>query len=84
MSVKIVLYSKSHCPYCVYAANLLNDLNLSFEEVKLKNDYEAIQALVERTGMRTLPQIFINDQLIGGYDDLKGLHDSGELSKMVS
>ncbi len=77
MTIKI--YTKNHCPYCGYAKNLLDSLGYSFEEIPLGDDRDAIMSLVQDTGMKTLPQIFINNKLIGGYDDLKSLVDSGRL-----
>lgn len=80
----IKVYTKDHCPYCVYAKDLLKSLNLPFEEIPLGSDHTAIMDLVAKTGMRTLPQIFINDELIGGYTDLKSLVDSGKIDDVES
>lgn len=66
------------------AKRLLGSLGLDFEEIDLKSDQEAIMALVQKTGMRTLPQIFVEDKLIGGYDDLKSIVDSGKLSEILT
>ncbi|MEC7030691.1 MAG: glutaredoxin domain-containing protein [Pseudomonadota bacterium] len=82
MTIKI--YTKDHCPYCGYAKRLLDSLEQKYEEIPLRSDREAIMALVDKTGMKTLPQIFIHNELIGGYDDLKSLVDSGKLDDVLS
>ena len=63
---------------------LLESKSIEFSEVKYGNDIERIQELAKKTGMRTMPQIFIDEKLIGGYDDLKSLDDKGLLDQMLS
>ena len=82
MTIKV--YTKDHCPYCTYAKGLLSSLGYSYEEIALGSDRKAIMELVSETGMKTLPQIFIHDKLIGGYDDLKSLADSGRLETILA
>lgn len=77
--MKIKVYTKDYCPYCVYAKNLLDQLGLPYEEIALGSDQEAVRELVMKTGMRTLPQIFMGEKLIGGYTDLKSMVDSGNI-----
>lgn len=80
---KIVIYTTSVCPYCVNAKTLLKNKNLDFEEIAV-NDEKMRNAMIEKAGgARTVPQIFIGDQHIGGYDQLYALDQSGELSKLV-
>jgi GrxC family glutaredoxin len=79
----IKVYTKDFCPYCVRAKSLLTQLGLDYEEVALGSDIEKIGELVKETGMRTLPQIFISNKLIGGYDDLKSLVDSGKIQDIL-
>lgn len=79
----IKVYTKNGCPFCDRAKMLLNQKGAAFEEIALGSDVEKIAELVSRTGMKTLPQIFINDQLIGGYDDLKSMDDSGKLDEIL-
>lgn len=76
---KIIIYSKVPCPYCVNAKNLLDSLNLKFQEIDLTHNPEELMALVQKTNHRTVPQIFINDKFIGGYDSLLKLHQEGGL-----
>jgi insulysin len=75
----IKIYTKDQCSYCDKAKMLLRHRGLSFEEIELGSNSEQILALVEKTGMQALPHIFIKDQLIGGYDDLKFMANSGKL-----
>ncbi len=55
----ITVYSKDYCPYCVKAKNLLSSLGISFEEIDITKSPEIIVDLVKKSGMRTVPQIFV-------------------------
>lgn len=80
----VVMYSTKVCPYCVRAKSLLQRRNIPFEEVDVTNDHEKRNWLVQATGRRTVPQIFINDEPIGGSDELHALDSSGELQKKLA
>ncbi len=81
---EIVIYTTNYCPYCVKAKQLLIKKGVEFEEFDLTNNDEARIALVEKSGGRkTVPQIFINDQHIGGCDDLYALDAKGELDTLL-
>jgi len=69
--MKIVIYSKLNCPWCVKAKELMNKLHLSYDEKVLDVDYkrEDLRELVGEHLFLTVPQIFINDRRIGGYED---------------
>lgn len=71
MNVKI--YTKSTCPHCVTAKNTLKAEGVEFEEVNLEQNPGQVQPLIERTNYRKVPQIFINDNFIGGNSDLQQL-----------
>jgi glutaredoxin 3 len=62
----------------------LNGKNLQFVEINLSDKPEALMALKERTGWRTVPQIFIKGKLVGGYTDLAALDEAGELDKILA
>jgi glutaredoxin 3 len=81
--VKIRVYSTLICPYCVRAKLLLEQRGVSFEEIDVTGDPEARAALVRMTGRRTVPQIFIDDQSIGGFDELRELDRSGRLAELT-
>ena len=81
---KIEVYSTAVCPYCVAAKNLLKAKGLSWEEVRVDTDPAQRDAMLARSGgRRTVPQIFINDQLVGGYDDLVTADRSGKLMELL-
>lgn len=80
---KVVIYTKSHCPYCVRAKNLFSQKGVAFEERFLDDKPEEYAELKARTGMMTVPQIFIDDQLVGGYTDLAALDQANKLDSML-
>ncbi len=80
---KVVIYTTQVCPYCVRAKELLKRKNVNFEEVRVDLDAQKRDEMIELTGRRTVPQIFINDEAIGGCDDLYALDAKGELDKLL-
>lgn len=82
---KVEVYSTQVCPYCVKAKNLLSSKGAEYTEIDVSHDAELRDKMVERAGgMRTVPQIFINDQHIGGSDDLHALDTKGELDALLA
>ncbi|MFW5967056.1 MAG: glutaredoxin 3 [Persicimonas sp.] len=79
----VTIYRTNYCPYCDMAERLFEGLGVDYEEIDVTDDAEKRQELVERTGMRTVPQIFINGESVGGYDAVRALHDNGELESML-
>lgn len=82
-TAKIVIYTKDPCPYCDRAINLLEEKKLDFSEIDLTNRPDEIQKIKDQTGWRTVPIILINDQVIGGYTDLKALDEEGKLESLL-
>lgn len=81
---KIEVYSTAVCPYCVAAKNLLKSKGLQWTEVRVDTDAAQREAMLARSGgRRTVPQIFVNDQLVGGYDDLVAADRSGRLAQLL-
>jgi glutaredoxin 3 len=78
------LYTTQICPYCIRAKALLRDRSIPYEEIDVSRDDAKRAWLVQATGRRTVPQIFIGDEPIGGYDDLRALDLSGELAKKLA
>lgn len=70
---QVLVFSITGCPFCARAKSLLNDLQVPFVEVNLEKHPERRYEMQEKTGRRTVPQIFFNSKHIGGYDDLKKL-----------
>lgn len=80
---KVVIYSKTYCPYCDRAKALFKSKNVSYDEIKVDDDPALYTDLKNRTGMMTVPQIFIDDKLIGGYTDLAALDQKGGLDPLL-
>lgn len=80
---KVVIYSKESCPYCVMAKELFKARNIPFEEIRIDLDEKLRDEMMRLSNRRTVPQIFINDQPIGGYDDLAALVKSGKLDNLL-
>jgi glutaredoxin 3 len=79
----IVVYSTDYCGYCTRAKNLLRHRGWAFEEINVEGDREKRAWLVQVSGMRTVPQIFIGGVSVGGYDDIAALDRAGKLAPMV-
>ncbi|MBC7465324.1 MAG: glutathione S-transferase N-terminal domain-containing protein [Bdellovibrio sp.] len=79
----IKMYKKNPCPYCDRAKALLDDKGWKYEVVDLTDKPAELERLKSETGWRTVPMIFINDKLVGGYSDLRTLEDDGKLDAMV-
>ena len=80
---KVIIYSKEQCPYCKMAKELLQSRNVHFEEIRVDLDDSKREEMMRLSNRRTVPQIFINDQPIGGYDDLAALAKSGKLDQLL-
>ena len=76
---KVKMYTTPICGYCVMAKRLLQARDIAFEEIDVAGDSETRIWLVETTGRRTVPQLFIGDESIGGYQELAALDRSGAL-----
>jgi len=79
----VKLYTAVFCPYCKAAKRLLNEREIPYKEIDLSGQANFRQFLLDLTGQRTVPQILINDEAIGGYMDLLELDQSGELRQML-
>lgn len=84
MAPKVEIYTWARCPYCLRAKDLLEEKSVEFIEYRIDGDEAARSQMSKRAnGQRSLPQIFINDQHIGGCDDLYGLDIQGELDPLL-
>ena len=79
----IQIYTKNYCPYCTKAKSLLDSLEVKYEETDITDTPETIEKLVEKSGLRTVPQIFVGDKCLGGYSDIAKLHEEGELVDLL-
>ena len=82
---KVLMYCTEVCPYCVRAEQLLQRKGVKeIEKIRVDLHPELRVAMMEITGRRTVPQIFIGDEYVGGYDDLASLDHDGELEKLLA
>ncbi len=79
----IRMYSTRVCPYCLRAERLLNKKGVQVEKILVDLQPEEREKMIEITGRRTVPQIFIGERHIGGYDDLVDLDLEGELDLLL-
>ncbi|WP_017304710.1 glutaredoxin 3 [Spirulina subsalsa] len=85
MASKVEIYTWSACPFCLRAKALLNRKQVEYIEYCIDGDNEARDKMAQRAnGKRSVPQIFINDQHIGGCDDIHALERSGKLDPLLS
>ena len=84
MPVRVEMYRTPYCPYCVRAAHLLKRKGVEYVEIDVSGDPEKREWLIETTGQRTVPQIFINGQSVGGCDDLYALERAGRLDPLLT
>lgn len=80
---RVTVYTTPYCPYCHRAKLLLRSKGVDFEEIDASDD-DLRAELVARTQWRTVPQIFIGEEFIGGYDELEALDDDGRLDDMLA
>ncbi|CEN55433.1 glutaredoxin 3 [Candidatus Methylopumilus turicensis] len=82
---KVLMYTSAYCPYCTNAERLLNAKGvMEIEKIQIDTDPELKVAMMEKTGRRTVPQIYIGEQHVGGFDDLRALDLAGELDSLLS
>ena len=78
------LYTSLNCPYCVRARHLLDKKGVSYTEIRVDLQPEKRDEMIALTGKRTVPQIFINQENIGGCDDLYALEAAGKLDNLLA
>jgi len=82
---KVVMYTTAVCPYCIRAEQLLKNKGVSeIEKIRVDLQPELRVAMMEKTGRRTVPQIFINGEHVGGYDNIAELNHEGTLDALLS
>ncbi len=82
---EVIVYTKDYCPYCTKAKALLKQKNVSFTEIDITHDEALQKEVVEKSGgRRTVPQIFIGGQSIGGCDDMYALNKEGKLDALLA
>lgn len=82
-SVKVEIYTKPTCPYCIRAKNLLQKKNVNFIEYDVSNEAAQDAMTIRANGRSTVPQIFINNEPVGGCDDIHSLEAVGKLDQKL-
>ncbi|HEU4619176.1 MAG TPA: glutaredoxin 3 [Gammaproteobacteria bacterium] len=80
---KVVVYSSPFCGYCAAAKRLLDRKGVEYEEIDVMMDPDTRRQMIERSGRTTVPQIFIGETHVGGFDDLSALESRGELDPLL-
>lgn len=80
---KVTIYSTDYCSYCRAAKRFFDQKGVPYEEIDLSGDDAGRDALRQRTGRTTVPQIFVGDVHVGGYDDLRALDGRGGLDPLL-
>mgnify|MGYP006087843753 FL=1 len=82
---KILMYTSSFCPYCSNAERLLSEKGVDIiEKISVDKDPKELEKMIKVTGKRTVPQIFIDEIYIGGFQELRAADLSGELDKLLT
>jgi glutaredoxin 3 len=84
LMAKVVMYTTQYCPYCVQAKALLRHKGVAFVEIDVGGNDELRHRMIEASGRRTVPQIFIDDNAIGGFEELRCLDERGELDRLCA
>lgn len=82
--MSITVYTKQFCPYCVMAKRLLVSKGANFTEIKVDSDQAMLKKMMADSGQRTVPQIWIGQTHVGGYDDLAELQQKGQLDALLA
>lgn len=80
---KVEIYTTAFCPYCVRAKRLLDRKGATYTEVPVDQDPEQMRIMVQRSRRRTVPQIFVDGQPLGGFDDIAALDAEGRLDPLL-
>ena len=79
----VVMYTTPWCGYCAAARELLRNKGVEFEDINVDADPALRQEMMDKSGGRTVPQIFINNDLVGGYSDIAALEEQGKLDPLL-
>ena len=80
----VTLYTTDTCPYCRSAKSLLASKGIAMQEINIQREAGKLEEMLERSGRRSVPQIFVGDTHIGGFDDLAKLDRQGGLMSMLA
>jgi glutaredoxin 3 len=80
---KIVIYGNDSCAYCAAARMWFTKKGLTFDDIKVSGDLQRRDEMERLSGSRSVPQIFVNDHLVGGFDELCALDKNGDLERLL-
>ncbi|MFQ3324921.1 MAG: glutaredoxin 3 [Chitinophagales bacterium] len=80
----VIMYTTPYCPYCMRAKDLFNSKGIAYEDIDVAAKPELRSEMMERSGQRTVPQIWINEQHVGGFTDLYALDVQGKLDGVLA
>lgn len=83
-AARVTLYGNASCPYCGAARMLLTKKSVVFDDISISNSPDDLAEMQKRSGRQTVPQIFIGDTHVGGFDDLYALEKCGELDTLLA
>jgi glutaredoxin 3 len=81
---EVTLYATQICPYCLFARRLLKSKGVHYKEIQVDKQPEKCKEMIQRSGRHTVPQIFIGETSIGGYDDMAALDRAGKLDPLLA
>lgn len=84
MSARVTMYATGYCPYCLMAERLLQQKGVQIDKIRVDLEPQRRVEMVERTRRRTVPQIYIGELHVGGYDELSALDRAGELDTLLA
>jgi glutaredoxin 3 len=80
---RVVMYTSQVCPFCIRAKRLLQSKDVELEEIRIDRDRKQRRIMIERTRRHTVPQIYIDDFHVGGFQDLAALDAHGDLDRLL-
>lgn len=80
---KVTLYTTKFCPYCVRALRMLSQKEVHYKNIDVNKNQKLYEKIKKQTGSDTVPQIFIGEEFIGGFDDMYQLDQEGKLDSML-
>ena len=83
MSPKVTVYTKQSCPFCVRAKRLLEKKGVAYEEIDVEGSDDLRIWLAEKTGQKTVPQVFVGERSLGGFSDVDALDRDGKLDPIL-
>jgi glutaredoxin 3 len=85
MTAQVIMYTTAVCPYCIRAERLLESKGIkNIDKIRVDLDPEQRQVMMQKTGRRTVPQIYVGETHVGGFDDLYALDQAGRLDPLLN